>query len=78
MTPMTIPGRSAFVCRNSPRRLHTGTGVEDDHVGRVAVGRFFVALGAQLAQHELAVEHVHLAAEGFQVQLFHGAGRIVA
>jgi hypothetical protein len=24
---------------------------------------------AELAQHELAVEHIHLAAEGFKIQL---------
>jgi hypothetical protein len=47
-------------------------GVVDDDVGLLAIGDGFVALRAELAEDELAVEHVHLAAEGFEVQLaFH-------
>ena len=30
----------------------------------------FIPLAAQLPQNQLAVEHVHLAAEGFEKQLF--------
>ena len=49
--------------------LASGAGVVDDDVGLIAIVDQFVSLRAELPQDELAVEHVHLAAEGFQVQL---------
>src|SRR5690606_23557820 len=44
-------------------------GVVDHYVGALAIFSRVIALGAELTKHELAVEHVHLAAEGFEVQL---------
>jgi hypothetical protein len=46
-----------------------GAGVVEDDVGVVAILDGFVALDAELAEDELAVEHVHLAAEGFEIEL---------
>src|SRR5205823_144654 len=44
-------------------------GVVEDHVGDVTIVHRLVTLRAQLPEHELAVEHVHLAAKRFQVKL---------
>src|SRR5207249_3629409 len=53
--------------------LADGAGVVEDHVRVVATFDGFVALGAELAHDELAVEHVHLAAERFEIDLaLHG------
>src|SRR5688572_14400976 len=49
--------------------LTDGAGVVKDHVRVVAGFDGRVALGAELAHDELAVEHVHLAAERFEVNL---------
>ena len=49
--------------------LADGAGVVDDDVRVVAVLDGFVALGAKLAENELRVEDVHLAAECFEVEL---------
>jgi hypothetical protein len=49
--------------------LADGARVVDHDVGRVAIIDRFVALGAKLAENELGVQDVHLAAEGFEVQL---------
>jgi hypothetical protein len=46
--------------------LADAAGVEHDDVGRVAVVGADVPLPAELAEHQLAVQHVHLAAEGFE------------
>src|SRR5215207_7530013 len=43
--------------------------VVEDHVRVIAVLDGFVPPRAELPEHELAVEHVHLAAERFQVKL---------
>ena len=42
--------------------------VEEDRVGVVRIVRELVALFAQAGDDELAVEHVHLAADGFDVE----------
>ncbi len=43
-------------------------GVVDDDVGGIAVGHGLIAVGAELAENKLAVQDVHLAAEGLHVQ----------
>src|SRR5688572_11226897 len=43
--------------------------VVNDDIRLLAVLDRLVSLGAQLPQDQLAVEHVHLAAKGFQIQL---------
>ena len=48
--------------------LADAAGVEQDHVGLVEVGGQLVALPAQAGHDHLAVEHVHLAADGFDKQ----------
>src|SRR5215211_5572612 len=59
--------------------LTNRAGVVEDHVGLVAVVHLFVSMGAELPEDQLAVEHVHLAAEGFQVEVsLHGTGRSYA
>ena len=49
-------------------------GVEQDRVGVVRAGGELVASVAQAGDDELAIEHVHLAADGFDVEL-HGEER---
>jgi len=46
-----------------------GAGVVEDDVGGIAVFGGFIALGAELAENELGIEDVHLAAEGFEIEL---------
>ena len=47
-------------------------GVVKDHVGLIAILNALVSPRAKLPQNQLAVEHVHLAAESFQIQFaFH-------
>ena len=45
--------------------------VEQDRVGFGRRGDEFVALLAQTGHDQLAVEHVHLAADGFDIQTWH-------
>ena len=83
ITPITSPGSAALRRPQFPEPrpdlllgvLAHGTGVEQDHVRALAVFDRFVSLGAKLPENQLAVEHVHLAAEGFQVQLAAACGR---
>ena len=49
-----------------------GAGVVEDDVGGFDVGGEVVAVGAELGFDEFGVEDVHLAAEGFDVDFFHG------
>src|SRR5205085_3093487 len=44
--------------------------VEKDYIGVFRLVRQFKTLAAQAADHQLAVEHVHLAAYRFDVELF--------
>ena len=46
-------------------------GGAQDHVGVIDGVRHFVAVAAQTSHDQLAVEHVHLAADGFEIQLGH-------
>jgi hypothetical protein len=70
MTPITVPAfpsSARAVRRGAPHfllgMLAHRTGVVEDDVGVIArLGRH-VPLPAELAEDELAVEHVHLAAE---------------
>ena len=55
--------------------LAHGARVVEDHVGVVALVGGLVAERAELPENQLAVEHVHLAAEGLEVQLALHAGR---
>src|SRR5205823_2626049 len=50
--------------------LADGTGVVKDDIRMLAIVNRLIPLRAELAENELAVEHVHLAAEGFEVELF--------
>ncbi len=53
--------------------LADAAGVEEDRVGAAGAVDQLVARLAQTGHHQLAVEHVHLAADGFDVQTFgHG------
>ena len=54
--------------------LADGAGVEQDDVGGGRLVDEFVALAAEAADDELAVEHVHLAADGFDEEGL-GVGR---
>src|SRR5436309_15745366 len=55
--------------------LADATGVEEDKVGIADILGERVALPAQRPDDELAVEHVHLATDGFDVKLLrHCAG----
>ncbi len=57
--------------------LADGAGVVEDDIRLLAIFDRFVPLGAELTQDELGIEHVHLAAEGFHVQLAsHGSGEL--
>ena len=57
--------------------LPHAAGVEQDRVGLGGRVDQFVALLAQRRHHQLAIEHVHLAADGFDVQtLGHGDQRL--
>src|SRR5262245_62081194 len=47
-----------------------GAGVEQDDVGRSGVVDELVALSAQTTDDELAIEHVHLTADGFDEEGF--------
>ena len=53
--------------------LADAAGVEKNGVGGVGVGRQLITVLAQSPHDELGVEHVHLAADGFdeQLSLFH-------
>jgi len=51
------------------RVLTDATCVEQDYVGLLGVGGQLVALAAQYADDQLAVEHVHLAANGLKEEL---------
>src|SRR5262245_63467759 len=50
--------------------------IEQDDVGLALLVRDLVAEPAQRADDELAVEHVHLAADGFDEELFRHDGMI--
>src|SRR5262249_36921686 len=45
-------------------------GVEEDHVGVAGVVNQLIPLAAQAPHHQLAVEHVHLAADRLDVEFF--------
>jgi hypothetical protein len=44
-------------------------GVVEDHICLLAILDRFIPLRAELPENQLAIEHVHLAAESLQVQL---------
>ena len=50
--------------------LADAASVEQDDVGGGGLVGQFIALSAQTADHQLAVEYVHLAANGFDVEFF--------
>ena len=53
-----------------------GAGVEEDDVGRVELAGQLVTALAQVGDDHLAVQHVHLAADGFEIEPFgHAAFR---
>src|SRR5438132_14380376 len=59
--------------------LPHAAGVEQDDVGLRRLVDYLVALAAQASHDQLAVEHVHLAADRFDVQLLgHGVFRLLA
>lgn len=49
-----------------------GAGVVKDDIGQIAVIGRLIAVSAKLPQNQLTVEHVHLAAEGFEVESLGG------
>ena len=74
MTPTIMAGRLALVARSEPRREHLLFGVIADRTGvqQHEVGGFhaldrLVTQHAKLSENQLAVEHVHLAAHGFEI-----------
>ena len=44
-------------------------GVVNNHISEIAIINRFITLRAKLPEHEFAVEHVHLTAKSFHVQL---------
>ena len=52
--------------------LADAAGVVEDGVGLAATRRHLPTLPAQRGDNEFAVEHVHLAADGFDPEPFHG------
>ena len=59
--------------------LADAAGVEEDHVGVGGFVRQLVALAAQGADHQFAVEHVHLAADRFDIEFFlHGCATVLS
>src|SRR5262245_9315891 len=51
--------------------LADAAGIEENDVGALDRLGQLVAVAAQTSHHELAIEHIHLAADGFEVEFLH-------
>src|SRR5262249_36319996 len=52
------------------RMLPDAAGVEEDHIRLLGIRGEFEPRAAQTPDDQLAIEHVHLAADGFDVEFF--------
>ncbi len=77
-TPITLSGLLPLVASQPAeggvglllRMFAHGTGGEEDDVRGSRLVNEFVALAAEAADDQLAIEHVHLAADGFNEESF--------
>ena len=77
MTPITCLGRRFLLCRRRPELavdlvlgvLADAARVEQDRVGLMDVASQLVAIPAQRGHDQLAIEHVHLAADRLDIEL---------
>ena len=75
-TPMILSGLCFLACLSRPKRIDLvfgmlphATGVKQNGVGLLRAIDQFVTLLAQTGHDQLAVEHVHLAADSFDIEL---------
>ncbi len=73
MLPLVLPQPAERAVDLVLGVLANAAGVEKDDVGAFGLVRQLISLAAQTAHHQLAVEHVHLAADGFDVKFGHFA-----
>ena len=79
-TPMATSGRSRFEILDPPQSavnlvlgvLANRAGVEKDRVRLIHVGRQVIPFLAEPRDDQFAVQNIHLAANGFNIQLLAG------
>ena len=54
-----------------------GASVQQDRISAIDIFGKLIALTAKVGNDHLAVEHIHLAADGFDVQFVHGGADLV-